>query len=259
MRNETNNVFVSTHNYSPDICHCKLIFTYRFLQNTFLISFCFAGASGCVADFGARNGLLAQRLLRQGYLYHKLRGTFSEFYGRCYGLISRFQVGLGSLLHRGLSGPGLCGGLVCGLKEIVGSNNFLARFIKMVSHYKRVGCGIHVLQRTACLEVSPAAVGGFAFLFGCAPVGQASDCGGSDLGTCLLVGWWEPNALAVCRPTGVCLLDFFCSGVRFGLLLSPYPCFISLLCLGLYVLGDGALVGRGSLVRAGCLCVLIRI
>ena len=38
------------------------------------------------------------------------------------------------------------------------------------------------------------------------------------------------------------LLDFFCSGIQFDLLLSPYPCFISLLYLDLYVLGDDALI-----------------
>ena len=41
-------------------------------------------------------------------------------------------------------------------------------------------------------------------------------------------------------PTGVYLLDFFCSGNQLSLLLSPYPCFISLLYLDLYVLGDDA-------------------
>ena len=60
-------------------------------------------------------------------------------------------------------------------------------------------------------------------------------------------------------PTGVYLLDFFCSGIQFNLLLSPYPCFISLLYLDLYVLGDGALVGWGSFMQAKCLCVLIHI
>ena len=60
-------------------------------------------------------------------------------------------------------------------------------------------------------------------------------------------------------PAGVCLLDFFCSGVLFNLLLSPYPCFVSLLYLDLYVLGDEALMGWGSFVRARCLCVLVRI
>ena len=43
-------------------------------------------------------------------------------------------------------------------------------------------------------------------------------------------------------PTAVYLLDFFCSGIQFYLLLSPYVCFISLLYLDSYVLGDGALI-----------------
>ena len=48
--------------------------------------------------------------------------------------------------------------------------------------------------------------------------------------------------LAVVRPTRVYLLDFFCSGIQFYLLLSPYLCFISFLYLDLYVLGDNALI-----------------
>ena len=43
-------------------------------------------------------------------------------------------------------------------------------------------------------------------------------------------------------PTGVQLLDFFCSGIQFYLLLSPYLCVISFLYLDLYVLGDVALI-----------------
>ena len=43
-------------------------------------------------------------------------------------------------------------------------------------------------------------------------------------------------------PTGIYLLDFFCSGIQFYLLLSPYLCFISLLYPYLYVLGDDALI-----------------
>ena len=39
-------------------------------------------------------------------------------------------------------------------------------------------------------------------------------------------------------PTGVNMFDFLCSGIPFYLLLSPYLCFISLLYLDLYVLGD---------------------
>ena len=43
-------------------------------------------------------------------------------------------------------------------------------------------------------------------------------------------------------PIGVYLLVFLCSGSQFYLLLSPYLCFISLLYLDLYVLGDDALI-----------------
>ena len=60
-------------------------------------------------------------------------------------------------------------------------------------------------------------------------------------------------------PSRVYLLDFFCSGIQFNLLLSPYPCFISLLYLDLYVLGDDALISLGSFMQTKYLCVLIHI
>ena len=57
-------------------------------------------------------------------------------------------------------------------------------------------------------------------------------------------------------PTLVYLLDFFCSGIQFYLLLSPYLCFISLIYLDLYVLGDDALISKGSFMQTKHLCVL---
>ena len=106
----------------------------------------FARASSYVADFNTRNKLLTQKLLKQGYRYHKLRKTFSKFYRPYYDLISKFQVGLKSLLRQGLSEPDFYGDLVYKLKMIVGSNNFSAQFIKIISHYKKVGYNINVLQ-----------------------------------------------------------------------------------------------------------------
>ena len=47
-------------------------------------------------------------------------------------------------------------------------------FIKIISHYKKIGYNINVLQQTACLVVNPITVGNFAFLFNCTPVGQTS-------------------------------------------------------------------------------------
>ena len=84
----------------------------------------FARSSSYVTDFNTRNKLLTQKLLKQGYQYHKLRKTFSKFYRRYYDLISKLQSGLKSLLCQELSEPEFFGDLVYKLKKIVGSNNF---------------------------------------------------------------------------------------------------------------------------------------
>ena len=87
----------------------------------------------------------------------------------------KFLVRLKSLLRHGLSEPEFYSDLVYKLKNIVGSDIFSAQFIKMISHYKKIGYNINVLQKTACLVVNPIATGNFAFLFYCTPVGQTSD------------------------------------------------------------------------------------
>ena len=69
--------------------------------------------------------------------------------------------------------PSLC--WLYKLKQIVGFNNFSAQFIKIISHCKKIGYNIKVLQQTACLVVNPIMVGNFAFLFNCTPVGRTSD------------------------------------------------------------------------------------
>ena len=84
----------------------------------------FARASSHCADFNTCNKLLTQKLLKQGYRYHKLRKTFSKYYRPYYDLISIFQVGLKSLLCQGLLEPDFYGDLVYKLKKIVGSNDF---------------------------------------------------------------------------------------------------------------------------------------
>ena len=110
----------------------------------------FARASSYITDFNTRNKLLTQKLLKQGYRYHKLRKTFSKFYRRYYDLISKFKVGLRSLLRHGLSETEFYGDLVYNLKKNVGSNNCSAQFIKLISNYKKDGYNINVLQQTEC-------------------------------------------------------------------------------------------------------------
>ena len=78
-------------------------FGVRGVYNSQLIRF--VRASSLVADFNTRNKLLSQKLLKQGYRYHKRRKTFSKFYRRYYDLISKFQIGLKCLMRQGLSEP----------------------------------------------------------------------------------------------------------------------------------------------------------
>ena len=61
----------------------------------------FARASSHVADFNTRHKLLTQKFRRQNYQYRKLCKIFSKFYRRYYDLISKFQIGLKSLLRQG--------------------------------------------------------------------------------------------------------------------------------------------------------------
>ena len=77
-----------------------------------------------VEDFNARNKCLTGKLLKQGYRYHKLRKAFFKFYRRNYEFISKFNFGLKSLLHQGLSEPEFYGDLVYKFKKIMGRTDF---------------------------------------------------------------------------------------------------------------------------------------
>ena len=78
----------------------------------------FARVSSHVTDFNTRNKLLTAKLLNQGYWYHKLRKAFSKFYRRHSDLVSKFNVGLKSLLQQGLSEPEFYGDLVYKVRNL---------------------------------------------------------------------------------------------------------------------------------------------
>ena len=70
----------------------------------------FARVSSHVDDFNTRNKVLTAKLLRQGY--HKIRKAFSKFYRRHFDIVSKYNVGLKTLLLEGLSEPEFYGDLV---------------------------------------------------------------------------------------------------------------------------------------------------
>ena len=88
---------------------------------------------------------------------------------------TKFNVGLKTLLHRGISEPEFYGDLVYKFKKIVGRADFSYQFRKIIVRYKRIGYIINIMRQSACLVFNPITVNKFASLFNCTPVGRASD------------------------------------------------------------------------------------
>ena len=135
----------------------------------------FARVCSHVDDFNTCNKCLTAKLLKQGFRYHKLRKAFSKFYRRHNELITKFNVGLKSLLQQGLSEPEFYGDLVYKLKKIRGMTDFSSQFRKVIMRYKRIGYNLNVMRQSACLAINPIMVDSFAALFNCTPVDRASD------------------------------------------------------------------------------------
>ena len=66
---------------------------------------CFARVCSNVNDFNNRNLFLTAKLLKQGYLYHKIRKAFSKFYHRLSESIVKYNIGFKTLLQQGISEP----------------------------------------------------------------------------------------------------------------------------------------------------------
>ena len=130
--------------------------------------------SSHVDDFNTRNKVLTAKLNRQGYRYHKIRKAFSKFYRRHFDKVSKYNVGLKTLLLQGLSEPEFYRDLVYKFRKIIGKNDFPYHFKKII-RYKKIGYNIDVLRQTACLVVNPIKVDSSAYLFYCTTVGRASD------------------------------------------------------------------------------------
>ena len=93
---------------------------------------------------------------------------------RHYMLISKFNVGLKTLLREGLSEPEFYGDLVDKLKKLIGRNDFSFQFRKIISRYRRIGYNLNVMRQFACLVFNPFMVDNYGAFFNCTPVGRAS-------------------------------------------------------------------------------------
>ena len=86
----------------------------------------FARVSSHVDGFNTLIKVLTAKLLRQGYRCHKIRKAFSKFYRRHFDIetLSKYTVGLKTLLLQGLSEPEFYGGLVYKFRNIIVKNDF---------------------------------------------------------------------------------------------------------------------------------------
>ena len=106
----------------------------------------FARVCNHVADFNERYKCLTAKLFQQGYRYHNLRKTFSKFYRRhYYELISKFNVGLKTLLREGLTAPEFYGDLLYKFKKLIGRNDLSFQFRKIITRYRRIGYNLNVM------------------------------------------------------------------------------------------------------------------
>ena len=89
-------------------------------------------------------------------------------------MVSKYNVGLKTLLLEGLLQPEFYGDLVYKFRNIIGKNDFPYHFKKLLV-IKKIGNNIDVLRQPECLAVNPIKVNRFAYLFNCTTVGRASD------------------------------------------------------------------------------------
>ena len=64
---------------------------------------------------------------------------------------SKFNVGLKSLLHQGLSEPELYGDLVYKFKKIMSRTEFSDQFRKIIIRHKPIGYDFNFMRQSACL------------------------------------------------------------------------------------------------------------
>ena len=69
--------------------------------------------------------------------------------------MSKYNIGLRTLLLQGLSEPEFYGDLVYQFRKIISKNYFSFHFKKIIVRYKKIGYNIDVLRQTACLVVNP--------------------------------------------------------------------------------------------------------
>ena len=80
-------------------------------------------------------------------------------------------------MQQGICNPEFYGDLVytCKFKKIIGHPNFSNLLKRIINRLKRAGYSLDIMRQTAYLAFNPIMVEGYAILFSCTAVVQASD------------------------------------------------------------------------------------
>ena len=78
-------------------------------------------------------------------------------------------------MQQGICNPEFFGDLVYKFKNIIGNLNFFNLFKRIVNRFKGAGYSLDIMRQTACLVFNQIMVEGYAALFSCKAVVQASD------------------------------------------------------------------------------------
>ena len=78
-------------------------------------------------------------------------------------------------MQQGICNQEFYGDLVYKFKKIIGNPNFSNLLKRIVNRFKTAGYSLDIMRQTACLVFNPIMVEGYAALFCCTAVVQASD------------------------------------------------------------------------------------
>ena len=90
-------------------------------------------------------------------------------------MFEKYHVSLKKRMQQGICNPVFYRDLVYTFKKIIGNPNFSNLFKRIVNRFKRAGYTLDIIRQTACLVFNPIMIEGYAALFSCTAVVQASD------------------------------------------------------------------------------------
>ena len=116
----------------------------------------FGRACSNVVDFNLRNLSITNRLINQGFRYHKLRKAFCKFYNKYPDLVRKYgDTNCGELISKGISQPNFYGDIVYKIRRIKDSNNIYESIFRIFTRHKKRGYDPHLIERSIRMVYGP--------------------------------------------------------------------------------------------------------